>query len=186
MFKPTYRRHLKLLHSGPQLRDAFLKYVVQTQDQRTPLGDFVRRVRELSMADTEGETAEVVLHDLSITLREDGAIGDISHRAVSNIMSGGWRCFEPGGILAVRGGVGLRIESCGYTLLRTEATCWSAECEPVSDVIYDTMPPAEHLARWRADDNDDAKTDTCVRCAEEVPVDDIDAGLCSWCAQLTR
>ena len=36
-------------------------------------------------------------------------------------------------------------------------------------------------------DDEDEPTETCARCAVDVPVDDIGAGqLCSWCTQLCR
>lgn len=37
------------------------------------------------------------------------------------------------------------------------------------------------------DEDDDERTETCARCAEDVPADDIGPGqLCSWCTQLCR
>jgi hypothetical protein len=177
MFNPVHSS-LELLQ-GASLRDAFLKYVVQTELSHSPLGNFARRIKELSMADTDYETADVVLYDLGV----DNA--NYSQAAIMNIMNGGWQCFAPNS--KVRGRcIGIWIHSYGYSL--TTVSC--DDYEPWGSDYYTTLPPTDELLRWsqlEADEEEPAeRTETCVRCAEDVPEDDISGGLCSWCTQLTR
>lgn len=184
MFNPV---HSSLeLKSGADLRAAFLKYIVQTELSRSPLGDFGRRVKELSMADTDDEIEETVLADIG-GWEDDGVIWPDADpaRLIAAIMNGAWQCFAPDSEIAGER-IGVCIHSYGYTLTVRGAD----EREQWGDEYYTSLPPARELLHWSelevAEPEPAERTETCVRCAEDVPEDDISGGLCSWCTQLTR
>lgn len=182
MFNPI---HSSLeLKSGADLRTAFLKYVVQTELSRSPLGDFGRRVKELSMADTDNEVGETVLGDIG-GWEDDGVVWPADPvRLIAAIMSGAWQCFTPDSEIAGER-IGVCIHSYGYTLTVRGAD----EREQWGDEYYTSLPTSVELLRWSGLEQTEEpaeRTETCARCAEDVPEDDIWDGLCSWCAQLTR
>ncbi|MBM3886097.1 MAG: hypothetical protein FJ361_09735 [Gemmatimonadetes bacterium] len=113
----------------------------------------------------------------------DGDEVDAQH--ISFRLYTAWRLFQTGG----------EIRFCGDRAVFFGVRVGADRAIPLDGLVSvewrEFHPEADDAEQETDDscdgDDSDERTETCARCAEQVPADDIGAGqLCSWCTQLCR